>query len=113
MNRRDLANANRDFVLVDRHPQVGDVTFDVMHNNNSVADMIGRVHNGNISPEMIESYSKQGGMSRRLYDAAIQSGEQLGYSGVKSGEHLISAPKTWKTWEHYPDRELLGNYGYH
>lgn len=113
MNRRDLANANRDFVLVDRNPQAGNFEFDVMHNNQSVADMIGGFSGSHLVPEMVESYSKIGGMSRKLYDAAIQSGKQLGYNGLVSGEYLISAPKTWSVWKHYLDKKLISRNGRH
>lgn len=59
---------------------------------------------------MIESYKP--GTGRKLYDAAIEAANQTGRNGIVSGEQLISSPKTFSTWKHYPDKQLIGNYGH-
>lgn len=57
--------------------------------------------------------SKSPGTGRKLYDAAIKHAQNNGYRGIESGNILLSAPKTYSIWEHYPNRQLLGNYGTH
>lgn len=57
--------------------------------------------------------SKSPGTGRKLYDAAIKYAQNNGYRGIESGNMLLSAPKTYRIWEHYPNRQLLGNYGTH
>lgn len=63
--------------------------------------------NGSVG--MVESYKP--GTGRILYDAAIEAANQTGRNGIISGEHLISSPKTFSTWKHYPDKQLIGYYG--
>lgn len=53
------------------------------------------------------------GVDIKFNDAAIEEAHKLGLKGVKSGESLASAPKTYNIWKHYGDRTLLGNYGSH
>lgn len=57
--------------------------------------------------------STRSGTGRKLYDAAIEEAHKRGLKGVKSGESLLSAPKTYNIWEHYPDKVHLGDYGSH
>lgn len=114
MNRKDLNQRSGQFVKVTKGgPGFADYTFDVMKNGSSIADMEIGLRNGVAVPEMVSSFTKQPGMSRTLYDAAIQSGNQLGYNGLLSGEQLISAPKTWSVWEHYPTKKLIKENGIH
>lgn len=113
MNMQDLRTHGDQFVMVNRHPFAGDYEFSVMKNGKPIADMQ-TVRAGNtIIPDMVSSYTNAGGMSRALYDAAIEAGGQLGYNGIRTGDHLISAPKTWRVWQHYPDKLLIGKNGYH
>lgn len=68
-------------------------------------------HDDMIGVGMITSSSK--GEGRKLYDAAIRYAKKKGYEGIETGHNLISAPKTYATYQHYyPDRKLIGNYGY-
>lgn len=69
------------------------------------------VGNGWLRPSYIQS--KTPGTGRKLYDAAINTAKRNGYKGIESGFDLLSAPKTYRTWEHYPSRIYLGNYGKH
>lgn len=64
-----------------------------------------------LRPAFINSTSP--GTGRKLYDAAIKVARARGYNGVVSGEELLSAPKTYSTWKHYPNKILLGTYGTH
>lgn len=57
--------------------------------------------------------SKQKGGGRLLMDAVIQHVREKGLGGVKSGRDLLSAPKTYNMWKHYPDKQLIGRYGTH
>ena len=56
--------------------------------------------------------SKHSGEGRKLYDAGIKIAQDNGYDGLLVGDHLISAPKSYRTFEHYyPDRTYLDDFG--
>lgn len=57
--------------------------------------------------------STKSGTGEKLYNAAIKEAQRQGLKGVKTGQSLASAPKTYHTWEHYPDRVLISNTGSH
>lgn len=67
--------------------------------------------NGYLRPTYIKS--NKSGTGEKLYNASIEIAKRRGYKGVESGAELASAPKTYSTWKHYPDKKLLGNYGKH
>lgn len=75
--------------------------------NNELLGELDLLEDGGVG--MIESYKP--GTGRKLYDAAIEAANQTGRNGIVSGEQLISSPKTFSTWKHYPDKQLIGNYG--
>lgn len=52
-------------------------------------------------------------VEERGLNSAIQLSNQSGLNGVITGSDLKSAPKTYKVWEHFPEKELIGNYGDH
>lgn len=56
--------------------------------------------------------SKYPGEGRKLYDAGIKIAQDNGYDGLLVGDNLISAPKSYRTFEHYyPDRTYLDDFG--
>ena len=57
--------------------------------------------------------SKYPGEGRKLYDAVINKAIKEGHPGIISGRELISAPKTYRTLEHYyPNRVKIDNMGH-
>lgn len=66
-------------------------------------------HNG-VPVEMITS--KYPGEARKLYDVGILDAQNRGYQGLLVGDHLVSAPKSYRTYEHYyPGRIHLDDWG--
>lgn len=63
--------------------------------------------------DVLNIYSNKRGVGRKLYDGAIEAVIQDGSQGVVSGRGLVSAPKTYSTWKHYPTKKLIGNTGVH
>ena len=60
--------------------------------------------------EMIRS--RYPGEGTKLYDEGIKLAQEQGYEGLLVGDHLLSAPKSYSTFEHhYPDRTFLDNFG--
>lgn len=53
------------------------------------------------------------GVSEDLYNSIIQYGKQKGHNGLISGEILESPEITYKIWEHFPDKKLIGKTGAH
>lgn len=72
---------------------------------------LGAYDGGNPSISLINSgYPGEG---RKLYDAAIQVAKSRGKKGIVSGKNLLSAPKTYRTYEHYyPNRIKMSNDGH-
>lgn len=64
-----------------------------------------------LSPVYMES--TRPGTGKKLYDAAIKYAQDQNYKGVKSGENLLSAPKTYNIWKHYPDKVSIEGTGSH
>ena len=64
-----------------------------------------------LKPKMMESTYH--GTGRKLYDAAIEYAQNNGYRGIMSGENLLSAPKTYNIWRHYPNKIQLQGIGSH
>lgn len=56
-------------------------------------------------------FSKHG-ISQDLYNSSLQYGQQAGYDGLVSGEHLLSPEITTRVLEHYPNKQLVGNTGH-
>lgn len=52
-------------------------------------------------------------VEERGLNSAIQLSNQTGLKGVVTGEDLKSAPKTYKVWEHFPEKELYSTTGDH
>ena len=52
-------------------------------------------------------------VEERGLNSAIQFANQTGLNGVISGKQLLSAPKTYKVWEHIPEKEIISNRGMH
>jgi GH24 family phage-related lysozyme (muramidase)/flagellum-specific peptidoglycan hydrolase FlgJ len=52
-------------------------------------------------------------VSEDLYNSIIQYGKQKGHDGLISGEILESPEITYKIWEHFPDKKLMGKTGAH
>ncbi len=50
---------------------------------------------------------------QRAIDAGIDYAHLLGLDGIRSGDTLISAPKTYRVWEHYPHKTMLNQQGMH
>jgi hypothetical protein len=85
-------------------------------NSNNISNIkLGVNWNGPTEGELGIGFIESGypGEGRKLYDAAIKHANRYGYDGIISGEHLVSAPKTYRTYQHYyPDRKLISNTGY-
>lgn len=62
---------------------------------------------------MVRSSIENKGISRKLYDAAIQDVTDRGMPGIYSGDNLLSAPKTYAMWKHYPNKKLIRMDGTH
>lgn len=71
------------------------------------------VKDGDVTINNITAYDNAGKVSERAYNTAIQSAQQTGYDGITSGNLLVSAPKTYKVWDHFPNKEVIGNTGIH
>ena len=71
------------------------------------------VTDGDVTITNITAYDNAGKVSERAYNTAIQSAQQSGYDGITSGNLLVSAPKTYKVWDHFPNKEVIGNTGIH
>lgn len=57
--------------------------------------------------------SKYPGEARKLYDAGINIAHKQGSSGLLVGDILLSAPKSYRTYEHYyPNRIFVDNRGF-
>lgn len=57
--------------------------------------------------------SKYPGEARKLYDAGINIAHKQGSRGLLVGDILLSAPKSYSTYEHYyPNRILVDNRGF-
>lgn len=52
-------------------------------------------------------------VEERGLNSAIQFANQTGLNGVISGKMLLSAPKTYNVWKHFPEKEMIGNRGMH
>ncbi|MCE8990090.1 glucosaminidase domain-containing protein [Bacteroides ovatus] len=52
-------------------------------------------------------------VEERALNSAIQLAQQTGRNGVRTGQELNSAPKTYNVWKHFNGKELVGNYGVH
>lgn len=52
-------------------------------------------------------------VEERGLNSAIQLSNQSGLNGVITGSDLKSAPKTYKVWEHFPEKELYSTTGVH
>ena len=52
-------------------------------------------------------------VSEDLYNSIIQYCKQKGHDGLISGEILESPEITYKIWEHFPDKKLMGKTGAH
>lgn len=56
--------------------------------------------------------SKSKGEGRKLYDVGINIAKNNGHKGLVVGKNLLSAPKSYRTYErYYPDRKQLDYYG--
>lgn len=66
-----------------------------------------------VYPEKLLSAQTATNVSEHTYNAAIDFGHQMGKEGFISGANLLSAPKTYNVWKHYPDKILVGNTGTH
>lgn len=62
---------------------------------------------------MVSYDDKNKKVAERAYNSAIQIAKQNNLDGVISGNNLISAPKTYKVWEHFPNKEIISNTGIH
>ena len=52
-------------------------------------------------------------VEERGLNSAIQFANQTGLNGVVSGKQLLSAPKTYNVWKHFPEKEMVSNRGMH
>lgn len=59
------------------------------------------------------STNKEKGISEDLYNSVIQYARQKGYNGVRSGDLLQSPEITYKVWDKFPNKELIGTFGEH
>lgn len=72
--------------------------------------------NGNAYIENTENVSSNPNIHKveeRGLNSAILFANQTGLNGVISGRQLLSAPKTYKVWKHFPEKELINNNGMH
>lgn len=53
------------------------------------------------------------GVSEDLYNSAIQYAKQQGYGGVRTGDLLQSPEITYKVWDKFSNKELIGTFGEH
>lgn len=53
------------------------------------------------------------GVYQRGLNSAIQTAQSNGLEGVLSGEHLMSAPKTYHILQKFKSRQKVGDYGFH
>lgn len=88
--------------------------FDIFDNGNFIGDIEiypkGKDMVINMVDKVIPSAKN---LSQSAYDAAINYSKNLGYSGLRSGDVLISPEITYKVWEHYPNKQFIGNVGKH
>lgn len=72
--------------------------------------------NGNAYIENTENVSSNPNIHKveeRGLNSAILFANQTGLNGVISGRQLLSAPKTYKVWKHFPEKESINNNGMH
>lgn len=67
---------------------------------------------GSLAKENL-STNKEKGISEDLYNSIIQYAKQKGYNGVRSGDLLQSPEITYKVWNKFPNKELIGTFGEH
>lgn len=67
---------------------------------------------GSLAKENL-STNKEKGISEDLYNSVIQYAKQKGYNGVRSGDLLQSPEITYKVWNKFPNKELIGTFGEH
>lgn len=92
-----------------------------LHNNgNQFAVIEGRTDSRPLSKDSsshISSISnkddQQHKVSETLYNTLINWVKKLKGSGIISGEELVSPEKTYKVWEHYPNKKLISKTGEH
>ena len=71
----------------------------------------GELSVSNIHNNQTTTYHKG---AERAYNTGIQIADNYGYKpGLRSGDQLVSAPKTYHTWTHFPEKEFIGNFGQH
>ena len=92
----------------------------LFNNGQQIASIEGRTDIRPISKDLsshVASISStdpsQHKVSESLYNILINWSKNRGGKGIVSGEELVSPEKTYKVWEHYPTKTLLGNYGTH
>ena len=80
-------------------------------NRNQLGHIDIRAYDG--KPEISMINSNKRGVGRKLYDAAIEYVTDKNMPGIYSGKNLLSAPKTYSMWKHYPNKQLISVDGAH
>ena len=90
------------------------------YNKTDGSQVVGRTkvlkENGDAYIENTENVSNNPNIHKveeRGLNSAILLANQTGLNGVISGRQLLSAPKTYKVWKHFPEKELINNNGMH
>lgn len=81
---------------------IGDLEFMINKRNNTLG--VSRIYKEKNAPS---------GFSRKAYDIGIDYAGRRGMKGIVSGDDLYSSEQTYRVWEHYPTRQIIGNNGKH
>lgn len=85
--------------------------------NNKIGQLYGEAINKDLKVSSLSkenlSTSKEKGISEDLYNSVIQYAKQKGYNGVRSGDLLQSPEITYKVWDKFSNKELIGTFGEH
>lgn len=85
--------------------------------DNMIGNLSGTINGSDLQVNSVSKLnpivSKEKRVSEDLYNSAIQYSRQRGYNGVRSGDLLQSPEITYKVWDKFPNKELIGTFGEH
>lgn len=114
MRQQSIAHYAGEHGIIDTSPWGNHIQ--MFDNSRNIGNLQFSINKGNNTLDVLGLYKEEnvpGGFSRKAYDIGIDYASRGGMRGVVSGNSLHSPEQTYKVWEYYPTRQVVGRTGRH